>query len=73
MEEMDTKKAIDLGATGAFEQKYGDRVKVYSIGNFSLEICGGPHVKNTGQLGNFKITKQKASSAGVRRVKAILE
>ncbi len=53
--------------------KYGDGVKVYKIGDFSVEFCGGPHVKNTGELGHFKIVKEEASSAGVRRIKAILE
>ena len=61
------------GATGLFENKYGDRVKVYTIGDFSKEICGGPHVKHTGELGHFKIKKEESSSAGVRRIKAILE
>ena len=55
-----------------FENKYGDRVKVYTIGDFSKEICGGPHVEHTGVLGTFKIKKEEASSAGVRRIKAIL-
>ena len=55
------------------DAKYGDVVKVYSIGNFSSELCGGPHVKNTSELGHFKIKKEEASSAGVRRIKAILE
>lgn len=72
-EEMSVEDAKKEGATGLFEEKYGDKVKVYSIGNFSKEICGGPHVKNTSELGNFKIIKEEASSAGVRRIKAILE
>ncbi len=55
------------------ESKYGDVVKVYKIGNFSAEFCGGPHVKNTGGIGHFKIAKEEASSAGVRRIKAVLE
>jgi alanyl-tRNA synthetase len=62
---------------GVFESKYGERVKVYQIGNddnyFSREICGGPHVTNTGKLGKFKIKKEESSSAGVRRIKAVLE
>ena len=58
---------------GVFESKYGDKVKVYSIGDYSKEICAGPHVERTSQLGFFKITKEQSSSAGVRRIKAILE
>ena len=54
-------------------EKYPDIVTVYSIGNISKELCGGPHVKNTNELGIFKIKKEEASSAGVRRIKAILE
>jgi alanyl-tRNA synthetase len=61
------------GAMGLFESKYGDKVKMYSIGDISHEICGGPHVENTGDMGTFKITKEKASSSGVRRIRAILE
>ena len=61
------------GATGLFENKYGEKVKVYSIGDFSKEICGGPHVTHTAELGHFKIKKEESSSAGVRRIKAILE
>ena len=57
---------------GTFESKYGERVKVYSAGDFSKEICGGPHANNTGELGHFKIQKEESSSAGVRRIKAIL-
>ena len=72
-EEMSVKQAKDLGAHGAFESKYGSKIKVYSIGKFSKEICAGPHVQNTGELGKFKITKEQSSSAGVRRIKAILE
>mgnify|MGYP006357724375 CR=1 FL=1 len=56
-----------------FENKYGEKVKVYTIGEFSKEICGGPHVTNTAKLGHFKIKKEEASSAGVRRIKAILD
>ena len=65
--------AIKQGAEGMFMDRYEDEVKVYSIGNFSKEICGGPHVEHTGVLGHFKIKKEEASSAGVRRIKAILE
>ncbi len=60
------------GAIGLFESKYGDKVKVYTIGDLSKEICGGPHVKNTKELGDFKIKKEQSSSAGVRRIKAIV-
>lgn len=74
--EMMHEEAMLQGAIGVFEKKYGAKVKVYTIGNpeqpFSREICGGPHVKNTGELGNFKIVKEEAVSAGVRRIKAIL-
>ncbi len=72
-EEMSYDEAKASGAIGLFENKYGDRVKVYTIGDFSKEICGGPHVKHTGELGRFKIKKEEASSAGVRRIKAVLE
>jgi alanyl-tRNA synthetase len=76
-QEMSLEEAKQLGATGVFESKYGERVKVYIMGqgadNFSKEICGGPHVANTGELGTFKIKKEESSSAGVRRIKAILE
>ncbi|MDO8443404.1 MAG: alanine--tRNA ligase-related protein, partial [Candidatus Azambacteria bacterium] len=73
MEEMSLEEAKTAGATGAFESKYGERVKVYSVGEFSKEICGGPHVEHTGVLGKFKIVKEESSSAGIRRIKAILE
>ena len=62
-----------MGALGLFEEKYGNKVRVYKIGNFSLEYCGGPHVENTKTLGHFKIKREEAVSAGVRRIKAILE
>jgi alanyl-tRNA synthetase len=71
-EEMSVDEAKALGATGVFEHKYGDRVKVYFIGDFSKEICGGPHVTTTKGMGTLKIQKEEASSAGVRRIKAIL-
>ena len=71
-EEMTLEEAKASGATGLFESKYGEKVKVYSIGNFSKEICGGPHVSHTGELGHFKIKKEESSSSGVRRIKAIL-
>ena len=72
-EEMTLEEAKASGATGLFENKYGEKVKVYSIGDFSKEICGGPHVTHTAELGHFKIKKEESSSAGVRRIKAILE
>lgn len=72
-EEMSPAEAKKKGAIGLFVHKYGDKVKVYSIGNFSKEICGGPHIKNTGELGKFQIIKEESVSAGVRRIKAILE
>ena len=71
--EMTLEEAKELGATGLFENKYGDKVKVYTIGDFSREICGGPHVNNTEVLGKFIIKKEEASSSGVRRIKAVLE
>lgn len=71
-EEMSLEDAKKSGAMGLFENKYGDKVKVYSIGDFSKEICGGPHVTHTGVLGKFVIKKEEASSSGVRRIKAIL-
>jgi alanyl-tRNA synthetase len=72
-EEMTVDEAKKLCAIGVFESKYGDKVKVYSVGNFSREICGGPHVKSTGELDHFKIIKEEASAASVRRIKAVLE
>ena len=72
-EEMTLEEAKKSGAMGLFENKYGEKVKVYTIGDFSKEICGGPHVTHTGELGHFKIKKEESSSAGVRRIKAILE
>ena len=73
MEEMNKEEAIKSGAECMFIEKYPDIVTVYSIGDVSRELCGGPHVKSTGCLGTFKIKKEEASSAGVRRIKAILE
>ena len=61
------------GAAALFGDKYEDQVKVYSIGDFSIEVCGGPHVEHTGELGSFKITKEQSSSAGVRRIRAVTE
>ena len=72
-EEMTVAEAKAQGAIGLFESKYGERVKVYTMGDFSKEICGGPHAQNTGDLGHFVIKKEEASSSGVRRIKAILE
>ena len=71
--EMKKEEALSLGAEAMFLDKYGDIVTVYKIGDFSIEFCGGPHVENTGVLGHFKIKKEEASSAGVRRIKAVLE
>lgn len=73
VEEMSKQEAIDSGAECMFIEKYPDVVTVYTIGNVSKELCGGPHVQNTKELGHFKIKKEEASSAGVRRIKAILE
>lgn len=76
-EEMTLDEAKELNAMGVFESKYGEKVKVYTVGTgeeiISREICGGPHVDRTGILGHFKIQKEESSSSGVRRIKAILE
>ncbi len=71
--EMSQQDAEQLGAIGLFKDKYGERVKVYSAGDFSMEVCGGPHAERTGALGIFKIRKEESSSSGVRRIKAVLE
>ena len=71
--EMKKDEAIAMGAEAMFADKYGDIVTVYKIGDVSIELCGGPHVSNTKELGHFKIKKEEASSSGVRRIKAILE
>lgn len=75
-EEMSVEEAKEKGAIGLFESKYGDTVKVYTVGDsdkpFSREICGGPHVENVKELGRFKIKKEQSSSAGVRRIKAVI-
>ena len=71
--EMSKTDAINSGAECMFIEKYPDIVTVYSIGDISRELCGGPHVEHTGVLGTFKIKKEEASSAGVRRIKAVLE
>ena len=73
VETMKKEDAVKSGAECMFIEKYPDEVTVYTIGDVSKEICGGPHVKHTGELGHFKIKKEEASSAGVRRIKAILE
>src|ERR1044072_4650503 len=70
---MSPDEAKKAGAIGLFGHKYGDSVTVYSMGDYSKEICTAPHVKNTNELGAFKITKEEAVSAGVRRIKAVLE
>ena len=70
--QMSKEDAIASGAECMFIDKYPDIVTVYTIGDISKELCGGPHVKNTKELGKFKIKKEEASSAGVRRIKAIL-
>lgn len=72
-EEMNLDEAKKSGAVGVFDNKYGEKVKVYSIDNFSKEICAGPHVKSTGELGRFKIIKEESVSSGIRRIKAVLE
>jgi len=71
--EMDKNEALNSGAEAMFADKYGDIVTVYEIGNVSKEICGGPHVNNTSELGYFKLVKEESKSAGVRRIKGILE
>ena len=70
--EMKKEDALKLGAEAMFLEKYADIVSVYKIGDVSIELCGGPHVKNTSELGTFKIKKEESSSAGVRRIKAVL-
>ncbi len=70
---MSPEEAKKKGALGSFDEKYGNKISVYCIGNFSKEICAGPHVRNTSELKRFKIQKQTSSSAGVRRIKAVLE
>ncbi len=72
LEEMTPEQAYAEGAVGVFSGKYGEIVKVYTIPGYSKEICGGPHAKNTGELVSFKIKKEEASSAGVRRIKAVI-
>jgi alanyl-tRNA synthetase len=72
-QEMDYMKAMESGALAFFKEKYPEKVNVYSIGDFSKELCGGPHVDCTGKLGKFKIAKEESVAAGVRRIKAVLE
>ena len=71
-QEMTVAEARAQGAMGLFESKYGERVKVYTMGPASKEICGGPHANNTADLVSFKIQKEESSSAGVRRIKATI-
>ncbi|HEU5089892.1 MAG TPA: alanine--tRNA ligase, partial [Roseiflexaceae bacterium] len=70
--EMEMQEARESGAIGLFGERYGERVKVYDIGDVSREICGGPHVEHTGELGHFRILKEEAVGAGVRRIKAVV-
>jgi alanyl-tRNA synthetase len=72
-ETMSVEEAKEQNARALFDSKYGEQVKVYSVGDYSKEVCGGPHVERTGQLGSFKIKKEQSSSAGVRRIRAVLE
>jgi alanyl-tRNA synthetase len=72
-EKMRLEEAREQGAIGLFEDRYGDWVNVYSAGDFSKEVCGGPHVARTGELGHFRIIRQKAIGAGLRRIRAVLE
>jgi alanyl-tRNA synthetase len=71
--EMPVEEAKAGGTMAVFGEKYGDTVKVYTIGDFSKEICGGPHVANIRELGRFRIAKEQSSSAGIRRIRAVLE
>lgn len=73
MKEMSLEEARAQNFVGVFDSKYGEKVKTYSIGEFSKEICGGPHVNSTGELGTFKIAKQENVSAGIKRIKAVLQ
>jgi len=73
METMTIEEARQAGAIALFGEKYGEKVKVYTVGDFSKEVCGGPHVERTGVLGKFTIQKEQSSSAGVRRIRAVLE
>lgn len=73
VETLTLEEAREQGAVAFFDSKYGEKVTVYTIGDFSKEVCGGPHVEHTGLMGHFKIQKEQSSSAGVRRIKAVLE
>ncbi len=73
MEIMTLEQARASGAIALFGEKYEEKVKVYTIGDFSKEVCGGPHVEHTGVLGKFVIQKEQSSSAGVRRIRAVLQ
>jgi alanyl-tRNA synthetase len=73
MEILTLEKAREKGAFAFFGDRYEENVKVYSIGDFSSEVCGGPHVEKTGRIGKFVIQKEQSSSAGVRRIRAIIE
>jgi alanyl-tRNA synthetase len=66
-------QAVQTGALAFFGEKYGEQVKVYSIGNFSMEVCGGPHVQHSIELGHFRIVKEEAVGQGVRRIRGVLE
>ncbi|MBP5648528.1 MAG: alanine--tRNA ligase [Clostridia bacterium] len=72
-EEMTLDEAKKAGAEAHFESRYGEKVKVYTMGEYSKEVCGGPHAESTGELGHFRIVKEQSSSAGIRRIKAVLE
>ena len=72
MHVMTLEEAKGKGAMALFSNKYEEQVKVYTIGEFSMEVCGGPHAKATQELGRFKIKKEESSSAGVRRIRAVL-
>ena len=73
MQVMKLQDALDGGAIALFGEKYQEDVKVYSIGDYSQEVCGGPHANRTGELGAFRIVKEQSSSGGVRRIRAVLE
>ena len=72
MQEMTKENALKMGAECMFIEKYPDLVYVYFIGDTSKELCGGPHVNNTKELGHFKIIKEEACASGIRRIKAVL-
>jgi alanyl-tRNA synthetase len=70
---MTIEDAKKKGAQAQFEGKYGEKISVYSVGDYSVEVCAGPHVENTKELGHFKIKKEESVAAGVRRIKAVLK